>query len=412
MPRVLLLLPTTTYRATDFLEAATRNGIDVVAASDKSNVMAEKHPDQLLTLDFRKPAECAKQVLKFHARSPIDAVLPVDDETAVVAAAIGSALRLKHNSVASAKSARDKDLLMTLLDRNGIRVPASIAFGIDTAPESIAPQVEYPCILKPVCLSGSRGVIRANDEIRFLQAWERIQRILSDPKIRSKGPDLAGKILVQDYIQGPEVAIEAILTAGKLQILAIFDKPDPMEGPFFEETLYVTPSRHPPEVIDTLMECISSATLAIGLQQGPVHAELRFNEAGAWMIDLAARSIGGLCSRTLRFGTGLSLEDLILRNALGRDMSGLQRETTAAGVMMIPIKRGGILRGIRGLDAAQKLPLIQNVTITARLDNPIVPLPEGSSYLGFIFARGPQAADVEDAMRNAFARLAFEVEPD
>src|SRR5262245_35481619 len=368
-PRALLLLPTTTYRAADFLAAAERLGVEVVAASEKPNVMSERHPETLVTLDFRNPGEAARRVAEFHASNPIDAVIPVDDETAVVAAAIGAALGLKHNSVNAARAARDKSVLVNLLRRAGLRAPSFRVCSLGEQAESVGAVVQYPCVLKPLFLSGSRGVIRADDPEAFAAAWRRIAAILRAPEVATHGGAAADKILVEDYIPGTEFALEGLLSGRQLQVLAIFDKPDPLEGPFVEETSYVTPSRHPAAVQAQLASEAASAARALGLAEGPIHAELRYNTQGAWVIDLAARSIGGLCSRTLRFGTGLRLEDLILRHALGLEPAAAERETRAAGVMMVPIPGRGILRAVHGTDAARAVAGIEEVTITARLDN-------------------------------------------
>jgi hypothetical protein len=207
------------------------------------------------------------------------------------------------------------------------------------------------------------------------------------------------------------VALEGLLTNGTLDVLALFDKPDPLDGPFFEETLYVTPSRLPKPVQDAVAACAARAASAIGLSDGPIHAELRINEAGPWLLEVAARSIGGLCSRTLRFGTGLTLEEVIIRHALGMDIPSLERERRAAGVMMIPIPKAGRLRDIRGKDEAKTVPGIEEVTIMIRRGQRVVPLPEGKRYLGFIFARGDSPEFVEAALREAHRRLAFDIEP-
>jgi len=411
MPRVLLLLPTTTYRASDFLAAAERMNVNVVAASEKPNVMASKHPEVLLTLDFRDPEAAAGTVREFHKRYPIDAVIPVDDDTAVVAATVGSALALKHNSIESARAARNKHIFVELLHRHGLPAPRYRLFSTTEDPEKAAQVVSYPCILKPLFLSASRGVIRADDPPAFTAAWRRILKILEDPEVAARGGEAANQLLVEEFIPGQEVALEGMLEKGELRVLAIFDKPDPLEGPFFEETIYITPSRHPEFHQSQIAGCVASAAAAIGLREGPIHAELRFNENGIWIIEMAARSIGGLCSRTLRFGTGLSLEELILRHALNLEIDHIQREQRAAGVMMIPIPGAGILREIQGLEAARAVPGIEAVTISVPLDQELVPLPEGSSYLGFIFSRADTPALAEAALRAAHRQLHFVIEP-
>jgi biotin carboxylase len=410
MPRVLLLLPTTTYRAPDFLAAAARMNVEVVAATEKPNVMARHHPDKFLTIDFADLQASTQAAREFHRKYPVDAVIPVDDETAVVAAAIGSALSLKHNSIESVRVARDKYLLAEMLTRHGVQAPRHELYDLADNPADLAAHVSYPCVLKPRHLSGSRGVIRADDPSGFVSAWDRVAAILGRD---AGGPDnvKSASILVQEYIAGPEFALEGLLSKGTLRVLALFDKPDPLEGPYFEETLYVTPSRLPVPDQKAIEECVVRSAAAIGLIEGPVHAEARLNSGGAWPIEVAARSIGGLCSRALRFGTRLSLEEIILNHALDRPVE-TEREREASGVMMIPIPSGGILRNIKGLAEARAEPCVVEVTITARLDNRVVPLPEGSSYLGFIFARAEAPELVETALRRAHGSLRFEIEPE
>jgi biotin carboxylase len=277
--------------------------------------------------------------------------------------------------------------------------------------ETAAREQSYPCVLKPTFLAASRGVIRANNPDEFVAAFRRIADLIAQPEVAEKGREATREVLVEEYVPGVEVALEGLLIAGHLKVLAIFDKPDPLDGPYFEETIYVTPSRHPDAVQDNIASTTAAAARAIGLREGPVHAELRVNEHGPWLIEIAARSIGGLCSRTLRFGAGLSLEDLILMHAIGRGVEAYERERQPAGVMMIPIPRAGILREVRGMHAARQVPGIVDLTISATLGKPIVPLPEGSAYLGFIFARGESPAAVETALRNAHRRLTFVIDP-
>jgi biotin carboxylase len=268
----------------------------------------------------------------------------------------------------------------------------------------------YPCVVKPLMLSASRGVIRADDEGQFVGAVRRLEAILRTPDAAALG-DIARQVLVEAFIPGREVALEGLLVRGELHVLALFDKPDPLDGPFFEETIYVTPSRLPAPVQAEIASCTARAARALGLQDGPVHAELRVNRRGPSVIEVAARSIGGLCSRTLRFGTGLSLEELILRHALGMGIPSLERERQAAGVMMIPIPRAGVLKEVRGQAEARSVPGIEEIAITAHAGEDLVPLPEGARYLGFIFARAESPERVEAALREAHRRLEFIVMP-
>jgi biotin carboxylase len=287
-------------------------------------------------------------------------------------------------------------------------VPPYALRSFDDNPVVEARRTAFPCVVKPLMLSASRGVIRADGEAQFVGAVRRLERILRTPEAAADG-EAARQVLVERFIPGREVALEGLLVKGDLHVLALFDKPDPLDGPFFEETIYVTPSRLPSTVQAEIASCTARAAEALGLWDGPVHAELRVNRHGPWVIEVAARSIGGLCSRTLRFGTGLSLEELILRQALGMEIPSLERERRAAGVMMIPIPRAGVLKEIRGQTEARAVPGIDEVAITAHRGQDLVPLPEGASYSGFIFARAESSERVEAALREAHRRLEFVV---
>jgi biotin carboxylase len=411
VPRVLLLLPTTTYRAPDFLEAAARLGVEVTVASEQPSTLERLNPGGLLTLDFRDAEEAARRVRQFAASHPIDAVVGVDEDTAVAAAAIAESLGLPHNPVEAVRAARHKAVMRRCLAEAGVPAPRYRLHSLDEAPERAARGAPYPCVLKPTFLAASRGVIRADGESEFVSAWRRIAAILAEPEVARRGGKAAREILVEEFVPGEEVALEGLLEGGRLRLLALFDKPDPLDGPYFEETIYVTPSRLPPESQERIASVASSAAAALGLVDGPIHAELRVGDEGgsARVLEIAARSIGGLCSRTLRFGTGLSLEELILRHALGATVDGIVRESHAAGVMMIPIPRGGVLEGVDGLEEARAVPNVTDVTISAHPGQTLVPLPEGSRYLGFLFARAETPDEVEAALRRAHSALRFRI---
>jgi len=410
MPRVLLLLPTTTYRTKAYLDAARKVGVDVVAASEQANVLAARNPEGLLALDLYNPDEAARQVRGFAAEHAIDAVIPVDEDTAVAASAIAGELHLNHNPINAARAAKNKHLMREVLSRAGVRVPRYQAFSLDADVREIAARLDYPCVVKPAFLSTSRGVMRADNEEEFAHVVERLDRIVSNPQIAKRGGDAAREALVEEFIPGFEVAVEGLVTGGEFRALAIFDKPDPLDGPFFEETIYVTPSRLPEDVQRDIIATTAAATRAMGMTKGPVHAELRVNEQGAYVIEVAARTIGGLCARALRFGDEMALEELIIRHALGDDVSAIERERQAAGVMMIPIPRAGILREVFGVDEARCIADIEDLIITAHITQPVAPPPEGASYLGFIFSRAATPDRVEAALRLAHARLEFIIE--
>ena len=428
--RVLLLLPTRTYRATDFLEAALKLNVEVVVASEEAATTADLSPRHTLVLDFSAPSAATQAIVEFAETYPIAAIVGVDDDTTLLATAASAALELPHNPVDSAKATRNKYRLRHTLATNGVSVPAYQRFSIEDNPAEIVgvgnviqgmdsvysqtespnpyrpdSQVGFPCVIKPLSLSASRGVIRADTPAEFIEAFQRTTKLLQTLQESTDPP--AQYLLVEDYIPGIEVALEGILLDGELKTLALFDKPDPLEGPFFEETLYVTPSRLSMDIQEALHHATAEAADALGLRHGPIHAELRYNDTGAHLIEIAARTIGGLCARTLRFGTGMSLEELVIRHAIGQQVEELQREQQAAGVMMIPVPKAGILGEVRGETAAHCVDGIVEVNITIPIGGEVVPLPEGARYLGFIFARAKTPASVESALREAHRQLEF-----
>jgi biotin carboxylase len=405
-PRVVLLASPATYRAGAFLQAAARLDLDVVQATDTPQALAE-HWGMPLGLDFTRPDAAIATLAAYATQHPVDAILALDDSATLLAARAAAMLGLPHNDPDAALAARDKWVMREVLRRGGVPVPAYRRYPLTIDPGIVAGEIPFPVVVKPVRLSGSRGVIRADDPGEFIQAWERARRI-----VLREGESLdRGELLVERYLPGYEVALEGLLTGGALQTLALFDKPDPLEGPFFEETIYVTPSRLPEATQVAISGRTAEAAAALGLREGPIHAELRINAEDVWLIEMAGRSIGGLCSTVLEFGAGFSLEEIILRHAVRMPLPSTERAGGAAGVMMIPIPKGGILREVLGREEAAVVPGVTGVEITAPLNQPLTPLPEGASYLGFIFARSETPEAAERALRDAHSRLSFRIEP-
>ena len=407
------MLPTTTYRTAAFVAAAREIGVELTVASERPSTLEAANPAGLLTLDFHYPGRAADLVRIFTQKHPVNAVVGVDDDTAVVAAAVAERLKLKGNSLDAAVAARDKHQQRQLLAEAGVPIPRFELHMLAEPPAEIATSIQYPCVLKPLRLSASRGVMRVDDVTGFIAAHGRLKAILNEPEAAACG-EPSWQFLVEEFIPGYEVALEGLMVNRRLHVLALFDKPDPLDGPFFEETIYVTPSRVPAGLQSASVDCTERAIRALGITEGPIHAELRYNDRGPWMIELAARPIGGRCSAVLRFGSrergagsSVSLEEIILRHALGMPIPSLERERQAAGVMMIPIPGAGTLKEVRGVAEAKAVPLIEDVQITAHPGERLIPFPEGSRYPGFIFARGETPAAVEDALRNAHRRLEF-----
>ncbi|MCB0177635.1 MAG: ATP-grasp domain-containing protein, partial [Anaerolineae bacterium] len=307
--RIILLMRNSTYRGQAFYEAAKKLEIDVITGLDIHPDLADywKVP---LALQFDQPDEAVREIVEFTRQKPVQAVLSVDDSASLIAAKASEALGLIHNSSESALAARNKYHMRRMFAEGGVSSPQFRLFEMTDDPHRVAAEVTFPCVVKPLLLSGSRGVMRANTPAELVDAFHRLSRMLTGLN-RVPG---STQILVEDYIPGVEVALEGVIDQGELKVLALFDKPDPLDGPFFEETIYVTPSRLPNEVQAAIADCAGQAAAALGLRFGPVHAELRVNDAGPWLVEMAGRSIGGLCSRTLRFGlNNMALEELILR---------------------------------------------------------------------------------------------------
>jgi biotin carboxylase len=400
MARVLLLLPTETYRAKDFLDAAARLDVDVVVGSQRRQAMAGAMGDRAVVVPLGDVDAAVEIIAALHGRLALNAVLAVDDQGLVVAAAASARLGLAHNPVAAVAATRDKLALRARLAAGAVAQPQYLVVAPGQSVAAAAAQIGYPCVVKPVSRSGSQGVIRADDEAQAAAAVERVRAIV--------GP--LEPLLVEGFVAGTEVAVEALLVAGVLEVLAVFDKPDPLDGPFFEETIYVTPSRQPAAVQSSIAATVAAAVASLGLREGPVHAELRVGADGRpVVIEVAARSIGGLCARALRFGAGVSLEEIIVRHAIGAGLEGLRREAQASGVMMLPIRAAGVLEKVSGQADALAVEGVVGLEISIATGRPLVPLPEGDRYLGFVFARGLTPADVELALRRAEAALSVVV---
>ncbi|MBI4770329.1 MAG: ATP-grasp domain-containing protein [Chloroflexi bacterium] len=418
-PRVILLASARSYRSKAFTGAARKLGLEVVRGKDVPLPMLPG-VEAGLPLDYRDLRKSTEAIIRYAEGHPVGAIVGADDSGALLAAHAGEALGLPHNAPQAAAAARNKGLMRRRFAAAGVRSPRFRLYHLSDDPEEIADDLDgqsgpagldgaagglrFPVVLKPTELAGSRGVMRADDPIQLIQRFERLRGILATER--------CDEVLIEEFIPGAEVALEGLLDGGQLAVLALFDKPDPLDGPYFEETIYVTPSRLPDETQQAIFAETLRAAAALGLREGPIHAELRVNEGGPWLVEVAARSIGGLCSQTLRFGAEMSLEELILRQAFGLEVQSVQREGRAGGVMMIPIPAAGLLKEVHGLEAATCVPLIESVEITAKANYPLVPLPEGDSYLGFIFARGETPQAVESALRAAHAQLGFEIAPE
>ena len=410
MIRLLILASKLGYQTRSFAEAARALGVEAVFASDRCHQLDDPWSDGAIAVQFGQPEEAARRIVQQSLVRPIDGLIALGDRPTKTAAYTARALGIPYNSPESVENCRSKLRQRELLRDAGLQVPAFFSFRLDKKLEKILPRVQFPCVVKPLRLAASQGVIRANSAEEFQAAVGRIKTLLSSPEVQVTREEELDRVLVERYVPGGEVAVEGLLHRGKLRILAIFDKPDPLEGPYFEETIYVTPSRLSEEMQERIADCAVATVRALGLTHGPVHAEFRVNEQGPWVLEASPRPIGGLCSRALRFGPQrLLLEELLVRHALGMSGTDLEREDDASGVMMIPVPKTGVLQGVQGELEARAVLGVEEIQITARLHDLITAWPEGSSYLGFIFARAKSSAEAEAALRKAHENLRFEI---
>jgi hypothetical protein len=411
--RVLLVATTTGYQTRSFGDAAERLGVEVALATDRCRTLDDPWRDRAIPIRFHDEPQSVAAIVREASRAPFAGVLAVGDRPVALAAQAAAALGLPQHPVEAARAAHNKRLARERLRAAGLPVPWFASYALDDPHPFLDAQVPLPCVIKPLVLSGSRGVIRANTLPELRDAHARLVHLLQSRAVRAlRDPD-ANAVLIESYVPGDEYAIEGLLEHGRLRVLAIFDKPDPLEGPFFEETIYVTPSRARGGRQRAIERAVGSAASALGLHHGPIHAECRVDGDRVFVLEVAARPIGGLCARALRFENGpaaISLEELLLRHALCESSAPWTREAAASGVMMMPIRHRGVFRRVEGLDAARGVRHVTGIQITAKPDQMLVPLPEGASYLGFIFARAEDPAAVEGALRAAHARLAFVVE--
>jgi biotin carboxylase len=399
--RILLVAATTGYQTRSFDAAAQRLGLELALATDRCHVLEDPWRDRAFPIRFDAPALTGR----------FDGIVAVGDRPAVAAAQLARQLGLPFHPPEAAARARDKHETRKAFAAAGLNVPVFERARLDADAAALAARVAYPCVLKPLGLSASRGVIRADDPAQFRAAFARIRNLLAEPELAHAGDPAAAFLQIERFVPGREFSVEAVLTRGAFQPLAIFDKPEPLDGPFFEETIYVTPSREDAATQAAILDGARAACAALGLTHGAVHAELRVNETGVWPLEVAPRPIGGLCADALRFTGGASLEEVLLRHAAGESLAGLERETAAAGVMMMPVPGDGVFESVDGVADALAVPGVENVIITAKPGQHLRPLPEGASYPGFLFARGPDPERVCASLRAGHARLRFRLAP-
>src|SRR5271156_6133827 len=419
--RVLLFASKLGYQTRSFADAAKKLNVELVYVTDRCHQLDDPWEDRAIPVHFENPAEAAQKVVEKVRPANIDGILALGDRPAHAAAFAARSLSIPFHHPAAVEACRSKLRTREVLRDAGLPVPWFRAIALEPISEPALLGIRYPCVLKPLSLSASQGVIRANNREEFITAATRIRKLLQTPEILATREPRLNEMIVEGYLPGREVAVEALMMAGELRVLAIFDKPDPLEGPYFEETIYVTPTRLPAPQIAAIEKSLRASATALGLSHGPVHAEFRIRETRevveaeddigptVWPIEIAARPIGGLCARALRFAMGggetMGLEEILLRHALELAGADAAREERASGVMMIPVPQSGVYGDVDGQEDAAATSGVTQVFITARVHDYIAAWPEGSSYLGFIFAAGETSEFVEDALRQAHEKL-------
>jgi len=415
-PRILIFAAKLGYQTRAFDAAAKKLGIELSFVTDRCHRLDDPWRDRALPVHFENPEEAAYAVMRAQSGRRVDGILALGDRPTLAAAYAARGLGMTHNHPASVEACRNKLRMREAFEEAGLPVPWFRSVPLQAVPEPALMGIEYPCVLKPLSLSASQGVVRVNNREEFLAGAARLKRLLESAEIQARREPNLDRMIVEGYLPGREVAVEGLLTGGELRVLAIFDKPDPLEGPYFEETIYVTPSRFSVADQDAIRKSFVDAARTLGLMHGPVHGEFRLNEKGVWPIEVAARPIGGLCAKALRFAAAgerepIELEELLLRHALDMPGEDAPREEAASGVLMIPVPVSGILESVEGAEEAGKVPGVTELEITARLHDFVAGWPEGSSYLGFLFARGKKPEEVERALREGHARLHFHLTP-
>lgn len=415
-PRILLFATKLGYQTRALDAAAQKLGAELAFVTDRCHRLDDPWHDRALPVHFENPEESAYAVMQAQSGNRVDGILALGDRPTLAAAYVARGLGVTHNHPASVEACRNKFRMREVFRDADLPVPWFRNVPLRAIPEPALLGIQYPCVLKPLSLSASQGVVRANNREEFLEGAARLKRLLESAEIQATREPNLDRMIVEGYLPGREVAVEGLLSDGELRVLAIFDKPDPLEGPYFEETIYVTPSRLSDRDQEAIKKSFVDAVRALGLTHGPVHGEFRLNEHGVWPIEVAARPIGGLCARALRFSVAgepnpIGLEELLLRHALELPGNDASRESAASGVLMIPVPASGILERVAGLEEVREVSGVTELEITARLHDYLAAWPEGSSYLGFLFARGATPAEVEHSLRDGHAKLRFEITP-
>ncbi len=403
-PHLLLIAHPNSYRIAPYIKAANRMGVNVTVASEgKHSLISEIASGLHITFD--QPRQTVATILQAHKQTPFSGILGSDDHTVELAAMVAELLQLPHNSPRAAFCSQRKDIARAELALSACPVPLHCLIDLQQPLQKQMAGLPWPCVIKPLNMSASRGVIRADNEAAFMAACQRIKPIIQE----NQHDFTRHHVLVEEYIDGVEIAFEGYLHNAQLHPITIFDKPEPLIGPFFEETIYVTPSRLEADLQAKILQRVQQACDAYGLTTGAVHAECRIDERDIWILEVASRTIGGDCARMLD-NKNFSIEELAISLAIDAPIKA-ELPDQARGVMMIPIKEKGLLKRVEGLLAARDVPHIDQVEMIIPPGHEMIPLPEGNQYSGYIFASGQTPEQVTAAIKQAYAKLKFVTAP-
>ncbi len=403
--RLLIIAPPGSYRLAPYLKAAKKLNLTALIASVSEYSLLPRGCEGI-HINLNKPDQALKDILQLAKDKPFIGILGTDDTTIELASHVAAQLNLPHNPASATRLTQRKDLARDFLSKAGANIPWHKKIHIQDDIYALD-DIPYPIVVKPLNLSGSRGVIRADSALELKQAIEKITPIIQD----TYDNEAKEFVLIEQYIAGVEIALEGLLHDNEMSTLAVFDKPDPLEGPYFEETYYITPSRLPFISLLSCQQEVLKSCQALGLITGPIHAELRIDENGKpWILEVAARTIGGDCGQSLKPSTKYSLEELVISYAIGEPIKP-EPQQRSAGVLMIPVPKAGILKRVEGLTEARKVANITALTIDIPIGNEVHCLPESSSYLGFIFADADSPEEAEKALRQAHQHLTFVINP-
>ena len=409
-PRVLILLARTTYRARSFVEASRKLGLEISVGSNHRQSLSDFVPGSSLFLDSGNIQVSVEEIVNFHSEFPLHSIVAAEDEFCVLAATAAEIIGLLQHSRDGVLAVRNKRAMREKLAETKGGAFWFEGFDLEEDVQSIVTRVPFPCVVKPVSLSGSRGVTRCNTQEEFLIAWDRLKRLLGSNNLSQDAELFSTEILVETYLGGREVAVEGIMVQGSMTLVGILDKPDLMDGPFFEETILITPSSLTLGLQERLVAKTEEIATSLGLLNGPVHAEFRIEKEAINLLEIAPRSIGGYCSKIFKFHPEATLEELILRQSLGMKISHFEKENKSEGVFMLPVPKAGILKNVSRIEEALQVDGIEDIEITIPVGRRVVPLPEGNQYLGFMFAKGKDPSSVESSLREAFSILELEIQ--